>query len=83
MYYTTLSGPLATLTEVKVFSHVRLCDPMDYIVHEFSRPEHWSGSPFPSPVNLPDSGIKPRSPALQVDSLLSEPPGKPKEQWSG
>ena len=44
---------------------------------EFSRPEYWSGLPFPSPGNLPDLGIKPRSSTLQADSLLSEPPGKP------
>ena len=43
----------------------------------FSRQECWSGLPFPSPGDLPDPGIKPGSPALQVDSLLSEPPGKP------
>ena len=42
----------------------------------FSRQEYWSGLPFPSPGHLPDKGIKPRSPALQADSLLSEPPGK-------
>ena len=41
----------------------------------FSRQEYWSRSPFPSPGNLPDPGIEPRSPALQGDSLLSEPPG--------
>ena len=35
--------------------------------------------PFPSPGDLPNLGIEPRSPALQADSLLSEPPGKPKE----
>ena len=40
---------------------------------EFSRQEYWSGLPFPSPGDLPDPGIKPRSPALQVDSLPSEP----------
>ena len=45
---------------------------------EFSRPEYWSGEPFPSPGDLPSPGIEPRSPALQVDSLLSEPPGKSK-----
>ena len=39
--------------------------------------ECWSGLPFPSPVDLPDPGIEPRSPALQADSLPSEPPGKP------
>ena len=44
---------------------------------EFSRQEHWSGLPFPSPGYLSDPGIKARSPALQADSLLSEPPGKP------
>ena len=40
----------------------------------FSRQEYWSGLPFPSPGDLPDPRIKLRSPALQVDSLLSEPP---------
>ena len=43
----------------------------------FSRQEHWSGLPFPSPGDLPHPGIKPRSPALHVDSLPSEPPEKP------
>ena len=43
----------------------------------FPRQEYWSGLPFPSPGDLPNQGIKPRSPALQADSLLSEPPGKP------
>ena len=42
-----------------------------------SREEYWSGLPFPSPRDLPDPGIKPRSPALQVDSLPSGPTGKP------
>ena len=36
-----------------------------------------NGLPFPSPGDLPDPRIKPRSPALQADSLVSEPPGKP------
>ena len=43
---------------------------------EFSRQEYWSGLPCPSPGDLPNPGIKPRSPAFQADSLLSEPPGK-------
>ena len=38
---------------------------------EFSRQEYWSGFPFPSPRDLPDPRIKPGSPALQADSLLS------------
>ena len=43
---------------------------------EFSRQEYWTGLPCPPPANLPDPGIKPVSPALQADSLLSEPLGK-------
>ena len=43
----------------------------------FSRQEYWSGLPFLSPGDLPDPGIKPRSPAFQADALTSEPPGKP------
>ena len=43
----------------------------------FSRQENWSGVPFPSPGDLPDPGIEPRSPALWADALTSEPPGKP------
>ena len=44
---------------------------------EFSRQEYWSGLPFPSAGDLPSPGIEPKSPTLQADSLLSEPPGKP------
>ena len=40
---------------------------------EFSRQEYWSGLPFPSPGDLPNPGIEPGSPALQEDSLPSEP----------
>ena len=43
----------------------------------FSRQEYWSVLPFPSPGDLPDSGIKPRSPKLRADSLPTEPLGKP------
>ena len=42
----------------------------------FPRQEYWSGLPFPSLGDLPDPGIKPRSPAFQADSLPTEPPGK-------
>ena len=44
---------------------------------EFSRQEYWSGWPFLSSGDLPNPEIDPRSPTLQVDSLLAEPPGKP------
>ena len=57
-----------------------LCDTMDYSlpdspVHrmESSRQEYWSGLSFPSPEDLPDPGIEPGSPALQADSLSTEP----------
>ena len=43
---------------------------------EFSKQEYWSGLPFPPPGDLPNPGIKPRSPTLQADALPSEPPGK-------
>ena len=46
----------------------------------FSRPEYWNGLPFLSTGDLPDSRIEPGSPAVQEDSLPSEPPGKPPEE---
>ena len=48
----------------------------------FSRQEYWSGSPFPSPGDLPDPGIELRSPALQADVLPSEPPGRSDNQYN-
>ena len=61
-------------------SCLTLFDPMVYsppgsfLSKEFSGQEYWSGLPFPSPGDLPYPGIKPGSPALQTDSLPSEPP---------
>ena len=49
------------------------CSPPGSSVHEFPKQEYWSGLPFPSPGNLPNPGIKPKSlesPALQANSLL-------------
>ena len=43
---------------------------------EFSRPEYWSGEPLPSPGDVPDPGIEPRSPSLPADSLPAETQGK-------
>ena len=48
---------------------------------EFPRLEHWRGLPFPPPGDLTDPGIEHGFPALQADSLLSEPPGKPITKW--
>jgi len=42
----------------------------------FPRQEYWSGLPFPFLEDLPHPGVEPRSPALQADPLLSEPPEK-------
>ena len=64
-------------------SHVRLFMIPWTVAHqaplsmEFSRQEYWSRLPFPSQGELPNPEIRPRSPALQADFLLSEPPGKP------
>ena len=49
---------------------------------EFSRQEYWSELPLPSPGDLPNPGIEPMSPALQVDSLLSEPLGPRGVKWA-
>ena len=52
-----------------------------YVAHQaplsmgISRQEYWSGLPFPSPGDLPNPGVKPRSPVLQAVSLLLELPG--------
>ena len=46
----------------------------------FSSQEYWSGLPFPSPGDLPNPGIEPRSPELQADALLPKPPGKPGDE---
>ena len=53
------------------------CSPPSSSVHGIPQAKYWSGLPFPSPRDLPDLGIKPRSPTLQTDALTSAPPGKP------
>ena len=50
---------------------------------EFSRPVYWSGEPFPPPGDLPNLGITPKSPTLQVDSSPAEPPRKPQNTGVG
>ena len=77
-----MTPPLWQKVKVKSLSHVRLFATPRTVAHQaplsmgFSRQEYWSGLPFPSPGDLPDPGIEPRSPALQA-ALTSEPQGKP------
>ena len=75
-----------------VFSRPVLYDPSQSHVQQparllcslgFSRQEYWSGLPCPPPTDLPSSGIEPRSPASQANSLLSEPSGKSKNTGVG
>ena len=72
-------------SEVKSLSRVRLFVTPWTVAYqappsmEFSRQEYCSRLPLPSPEDLPDPGIEPRSPALQADALTSEPPGKPQQ----
>ena len=63
-------------------SHSVFVTPWTVQSMEFSRPEYWSGQPFPSPGDLPNPGIQSRSPALQADSLPAEPQGEPKRVLS-
>ena len=71
------------ISEVKLLSRVRLFATPWTVAYQappsmgFSRQEYWSGLPFPSPGDPPNPGIKPGSPALQTDTLPSEPPEKP------
>ena len=73
--------PLVCVYVLGTQSCLTLCDPIDCSPQSplsvgLSRQEYQSELPFPSPGDLPDPGIEPRSPALQTDSLPSEPPGK-------
>ena len=65
--------------KMKSLSHVRLFVTPWTVAYQalpsmgFSRQEYCSGLPFPSPVDLPNPGIEPRSPIFQADALTSEP----------
>ena len=71
-----------SMCEVKSLSRVRLFATLWTVAYQappsvgLFRQEYWSGLPFPSPGDLPNPGIEPRSPTLQADALPSEPPGK-------
>ena len=81
--YNFLTYYISIVSEVKSLSRVWPSATSWTVVYKappsmgFSRQEHWSGLPFPSPGGLPDPGIEPGCPALEADALTSEPPGKP------
>ena len=64
-----------SLSSVQIFATPWTVTRQDPLCMGFYRREYWSGLPFPSPGDLPNPGIE--CPALQADSLLSEPPGNP------
>ena len=74
-------------SEVKLLSRVQLFGTpwtvacQGPLSMEFSRQEYWSGYLFPSPGDLSNPGIEPRSPTLQADSLPSELPGRQQRYW--
>ena len=68
---------MKSLSPVRLFATPWTVDRQAPLSMGFSRQEYWSGLPFPSPGDLPNPGIKPWSPALQADTLSSEPPRKP------
>ena len=70
-------GKVKSLSRVRLFATPWTVAYQAPLSMGFSRQEYWSGLPFPSPGDLPDPGIEPRSPTLQADTLTSEPPGKP------
>ena len=78
-----LQARILEWVKAKLFSPVWLFATPWTVAHQappsmgFSRQEYWSRLPFPSPGDLPNPGIEPRSPALQADALTSEPPGNP------
>ena len=82
-FYPLILVPDLRKLEKLRFSHVQLFATLWTVARQaplsvgFSRQEYWTGLPFPSPGDLPNPEIEPGSPALQADSLPSEPPGKP------
>ena len=73
---TGKSESVKSLSRVQLFMTPRTVAYQVPLSMGFSRQEYWSGLPFPSPGNLPNPGIEPESPALQVDSLPIELPVK-------
>ena len=78
LYDVFLSTPekwkYESLSRVRLFETPWIIVRQAPLSMKFSRQEYWSGLPFTSPGDLPDPGIKPRSPVFQADALPSEPP---------
>ena len=84
LYHWAPSEPPALSWKWKLLSRVQFFGTLWTIKSmELSRPEYWNWYTFPSPGDLPNPGIKARSPALQADSLPAEPPGKFKNTGVG
>ena len=75
-YLTCIFSSVQSLSHVRLFATPRTIAYQAPLSMGFSRQEYWSGLPCPSPRDLPDPGIEPRSPTLWADTLPSEPPGK-------
>ena len=65
------------LQSYQLFATLWTCSPPGSLVHVILQAKILEWVPYPPPGDLPDPGIEPRSPTLQVDSSPSEPPGKP------
>ena len=68
-FYWGLRGKVKSLSCVRLFATPLTVAYQASLSMGFSRQEYWSGLPFPSPGDLPDLGIEPRSPTLQTDAL--------------
>ena len=71
--FSTERKKVKSLSRVRLFATPWTISYQAPLSMEFSRQEYWSGLPFPPPGDLPDPGIKPKSPTLQADALPSEP----------
>ena len=81
--YATLQTRAFQALLSMIFSRKEYWSGLPCLVLEYQRQEYQSRQPFPSPGDLPDSETEPEFPALQADSLLYEPPGKPKNTGVG
>ena len=77
IYFPIKCSKVTSLSRVQLFATLWTVAHQAPLSMGFSRQKYWSGLPFPSPGDLPDPGMEPRSPALQADTLTSEPPQKP------